>query len=160
MDLGKGDAGRRDPVLSEKVPGNRTNLVPFQEAVGDRAVQLVANVSPDFLGACLGSGEEDRQEEGSENRSALHGNLPRKKGTGWRNMARATRVGARQRSSDPGKVTDEELKEPGLSSRQVQELKDKLKPRLVPDLELDLGRMVSAEAVEKRMYEAVPLSSE
>jgi thymidylate synthase (FAD) len=44
----------------------------------------------------------------------------------------------------------------GLSPREVRELLDKLRPRTLPDFELDLGRMRSAEEVEKAMLAAVP----
>jgi len=53
-------------------------------------------------------------------------------------------------------LTDEDLKASGLSPREIQELKEKLRPGPTPDFELDLARMRSAEEVEKQMYETVP----
>jgi thymidylate synthase (FAD) len=44
----------------------------------------------------------------------------------------------------------------GLSKREVTELVEKLKPVAVPDFELDLSRMQSAEEVGARMEAAVP----
>ena len=41
-----------------------------------------------------------------------------------------------------------------------RELKEKLMPQPVPGFELDLGRMRSAEEVERQMCEAVPGSFE
>ncbi len=52
-------------------------------------------------------------------------------------------------------VTVEDLKGLGLSPREVEELREKLRPRPVPHFELDLGRMRTAEEVEKEMYQAV-----
>ncbi len=52
-------------------------------------------------------------------------------------------------------VTVEDLKGLGLSSREVEELREKLEPRPVPHFELDLRRMRTAEEVEKEMYQAV-----
>jgi thymidylate synthase (FAD) len=63
-------------------------------------------------------------------------------------------------SASAGDLTDEDLKELGLSPREIRELKEKLRPEPVPDFELDLGRMRSAEEVERQMYEAVPGSFE
>jgi thymidylate synthase (FAD) len=60
----------------------------------------------------------------------------------------------------PGKLSDEELKELGLSPREIREMKEKLQPDPVPEFELDLSRMRSAEEVEKRMYEGIPSSFE
>jgi thymidylate synthase (FAD) len=59
-----------------------------------------------------------------------------------------------------GGLTDDELKELGLSPREIRELKEKLRPAPIPDFELDLERMRSAEDVERQMYEAVPGSFE
>jgi thymidylate synthase (FAD) len=63
-------------------------------------------------------------------------------------------------SPSPGRIADEELKSLGLSGREIRELKEKLRPEPVPDFELDLSRMKSAEEVEKEMYEAVPSAFE
>ncbi len=54
------------------------------------------------------------------------------------------------------RLSDAELAELGLSSREVGELKAKLKPDPVPDFELDLSAMRDAEAVEAEMLQAVP----
>jgi thymidylate synthase (FAD) len=48
----------------------------------------------------------------------------------------------------------------GLSPREAREFLEKLEPGARPDFELDLGEMVSAEAMAARMYEAVPGSFE
>jgi thymidylate synthase (FAD) len=48
------------------------------------------------------------------------------------------------------------LKELGLSAREAHELIDKLQPREVPDFELDLSRMRTAQEVGEKMLEAVP----
>ncbi|MGM0670058.1 MAG: FAD-dependent thymidylate synthase [Gemmatimonadota bacterium] len=57
-------------------------------------------------------------------------------------------------------LSDDEMKELGLSAREIRELKDKIQPRRIPDFELDLGRMRSAREMERAMYEAVPESFE
>ena len=44
----------------------------------------------------------------------------------------------------------------GLSSREIQEFREKLGPRARPDFELDLSRMRSAESVSAEMESAVP----
>ncbi len=61
---------------------------------------------------------------------------------------------------DAREVTFAELKELGLSKREIGELRDKLTPRPVRDFSLDLSRMRTAEEVEKEMYGAVPGSFE
>ncbi|MFW5947158.1 MAG: FAD-dependent thymidylate synthase [Gemmatimonadota bacterium] len=48
------------------------------------------------------------------------------------------------------------LRDRGLSKREVRELVEKLQPADVPDFELDLSRMVTAEEMGTRMQEAVP----
>ena len=48
------------------------------------------------------------------------------------------------------------LADRGLSKREVRELADKLQPREVPDFELDLTRMKTAEEVGEAMQSAVP----
>jgi thymidylate synthase (FAD) len=60
----------------------------------------------------------------------------------------ATRAGA--------SLSTDELKEMGLSAREVREFADKLAPRERPDFELDLGRMRAAEEVAEEMSRAVP----
>jgi thymidylate synthase (FAD) len=50
----------------------------------------------------------------------------------------------------------EALKEHGLSKREVLELAEKLQPSEVPDFELDLSRMRTAEAMGEIMQAAVP----
>ncbi|HSJ14762.1 MAG TPA: FAD-dependent thymidylate synthase [Longimicrobiales bacterium] len=50
-----------------------------------------------------------------------------------------------------------ELKQFDLSGREARELLEKLRPRPVPDYELDLGRMRSAADVEREMRAAVPM---
>ena len=45
----------------------------------------------------------------------------------------------------------------GLSSREIQEFREKLRPRDRPDFELDLTRMRSAESVASEMERAVPV---
>jgi thymidylate synthase (FAD) len=57
-------------------------------------------------------------------------------------------------------VADGEMKEAGLSPREIHELREKLEAPDHPDFELDLTTMMSAEAVAAKMYEAVPGSFE
>jgi thymidylate synthase (FAD) len=57
-------------------------------------------------------------------------------------------------------VSAKELEELGLSPREIRELREKLQTREVPDFELDLGRMLPPEEMEKEMYEAVPSTFE
>jgi len=54
----------------------------------------------------------------------------------------------------------DELKEAGLSAREIRELVAKLQAPACPDFELDLSKMKSAEEVAKTMFEAVPGSFE
>jgi len=44
----------------------------------------------------------------------------------------------------------------GLSGREIQEFREKLRPRALPDFELDLSAMRTAESVAAEMAEAVP----
>ncbi len=60
------------------------------------------------------------------------------------------------RARDGASFSIEELKAAGLSGREVRELLDKLHPPTIPDFELDLSRMRTAEEVAREMYEAVP----
>ena len=64
----------------------------------------------------------------------------------------AARVVAREGAS----LDAEALRDHGLSNREVAELVDKLQPSEVPDFELDLSRMRSAEAMGEIMQAAVP----
>ena len=63
--------------------------------------------------------------------------------------------GVRARS-DASLLTPDRMKEMGLSGRETREFVDKLKPRDVPDFELDLSTMRRAEDVAAEMEEAVP----
>jgi len=53
-------------------------------------------------------------------------------------------------------VTDESMREAGLSPREIRELAEKLQAPERPDFELNLERFRSAEEVAAEMYEAVP----
>ncbi len=55
-----------------------------------------------------------------------------------------------------GALGSAELARMGLSSREIQELRAKLKPAPAPDFDLDLGRMKAAEEVAAEMERAVP----
>jgi len=55
------------------------------------------------------------------------------------------------------RLDDADLKQLGLSARELAELLAKLEPRPRPDYELDLARMRPAEAVEQDMLAAVPV---
>jgi thymidylate synthase (FAD) len=57
---------------------------------------------------------------------------------------------------DGAALSGAELKELGLSPREVRELVEKLQAPGRPDFELDLATMQSAEAVAEKMYQAVP----
>ena len=57
--------------------------------------------------------------------------------------------GVRARS-DASLLTPDRLKEMGLSGRETREFVEKLKPREVPDFELDLSTMRRAEDVAAR----------
>ncbi len=48
------------------------------------------------------------------------------------------------------------MAELGLSKREIAELADKLQPRPVPDFDLDLAAMLSAEEMSRKMQGAVP----
>jgi thymidylate synthase (FAD) len=67
------------------------------------------------------------------------------------------RDGSAIRSRGEQRLEESELKQLGLSPREIAELLDKLQPRERPDFELDLGRMRPAEAVEQEMLAAVPV---
>ena len=57
---------------------------------------------------------------------------------------------------DGAAVGSAEMKELGLSGREVRELIDKLDAGQRVDFELDIGQMLPAEEFESRMREAVP----
>ena len=63
-------------------------------------------------------------------------------------------------SSDTAGLTPDELKDMGLSGREIRELIEKLQPSEVPDYDLDLSTMRPAEEVAAEMEEAVPGSFE
>jgi thymidylate synthase (FAD) len=54
----------------------------------------------------------------------------------------------------------EALASGGLSSREIEEFRLKLQPRSLPDFDLDLSKMRSAEVVAAKMEEAVPSAFE
>jgi len=60
------------------------------------------------------------------------------------------------RVKDGSAVVADELKELGLSNREITELVDKLQAPEKPDFELDLSTMETAEDMAAAMYEAVP----
>ena len=64
------------------------------------------------------------------------------------------------RVRDGASMSNEDLKEVGLSAREIRELRAKLHPREVPDYELDLSTMRDADDVAEEMYEAVPIPPE
>lgn len=70
----------------------------------------------------------------------------------------ADRSGVRAR--DGASVGAEEMKAAGLSSREVEELAEKLRAPEHPDFELDLSTMKSAEEIAAKMFKAVPGSFE
>jgi hypothetical protein len=53
-------------------------------------------------------------------------------------------------------VSKEQMKEAGLSPREIRELVEKIQTPERPDFELDPTRMRSAEDVAAEMYQAVP----
>jgi thymidylate synthase (FAD) len=53
-------------------------------------------------------------------------------------------------------VSSDEMKEAGLSAREIRELVEKLQPPDKPDFELDIDRFRDADDVAAEMYEAVP----
>ena len=58
--------------------------------------------------------------------------------------------------ANAGGLSAEQLKQAGLSGREIRELIQKLQPREVPDYELDLSQMRSAEDMAAELEEAVP----
>ena len=61
---------------------------------------------------------------------------------------------------DGAKVTADEMKAAGLSTREVAELMEKLSAPSIPDFELDASQMVDADTMARKMYQAVPSSFE
>ena len=61
---------------------------------------------------------------------------------------------------DGAGVSTEEMKEMGLSPREIRELVEKVSAPDHPDFELDLSTMRSADQMAEAMYEAVPSSFE
>jgi thymidylate synthase (FAD) len=57
-----------------------------------------------------------------------------------------------------GRLSVADLKQFDLSAREARELLEKLRPRPVPDYELDLARMRSAADIEREMRAAVPVT--
>ncbi len=55
-----------------------------------------------------------------------------------------------------GALSNDELTDLGLAPREIRELKAKLTPGKIPDFDLDLATMESAETVARRMLAAVP----
>ena len=62
------------------------------------------------------------------------------------------------RARDGAALTMDEMKAAGLSAREIGELLEKLHAPSIPDFELDLSRMVDADTMAEKMYEAVPSS--
>ena len=60
------------------------------------------------------------------------------------------------RARDGAALSVDEMKNAGLSAREVTELMEKLHAPSIPDFELDLSRMVDADTMAEKMYEAVP----
>lgn len=61
---------------------------------------------------------------------------------------------------DGAGVSSEEMKDAGLSAREIREFIDKLEAPDHPDFELDVATMLSADEMAAKMYEAVPDSFE
>jgi len=57
---------------------------------------------------------------------------------------------------DGARVSVDEMKEAGLSAREIQELVEKLQAPERPDFELDVSTMVDADTMAAKMFEAVP----
>jgi hypothetical protein len=65
--------------------------------------------------------------------------------------------GSALRSRGELRLEAADLKQFGLSPRELTELLSKLQPRERPDYELDISRMRPAEEVEQEMLAAVPV---
>ena len=63
-------------------------------------------------------------------------------------------------SKGGGRVSAAEMKEAGLSKREIEEFVEKLEAPEHPDFELDTQTMCSADEMAAKMYEAVPNSFE
>jgi thymidylate synthase (FAD) len=59
-------------------------------------------------------------------------------------------------TKDGASLSVDQMKEAGLSAREVRELVEKLQAPSRPDFDLDLSTMVTAEEMGARMFEAVP----
>ena len=59
-------------------------------------------------------------------------------------------------ANDGASLSVDQMKEAGLSAREVRELVEKLQAPSRPDFDLDLSTMVTAEEMGARMFEAVP----
>ncbi len=70
--------------------------------------------------------------------------------------ARADDDGATLSARDGATLDSDALREHGLSKRELLELAEKLQPTEIPDFDLDLGRMRSAQAMGEIMQAAVP----
>lgn len=70
-------------------------------------------------------------------------------------LLEADEDGIRVRAGATG-VSNERLRELGLSGEEIGELREKLKEVDHPDFELDLSQMKTPEEVGQKMYEAVP----
>ncbi len=79
--------------------------------------------------------------------------------TALRHLLEGDEGGVRARA-DASALTPENLKDMGLSGRETRELVEKLQPQELPDYELDLSKMRSAEELATELEEAVPGSFE
>ena len=64
------------------------------------------------------------------------------------------------RACDGAGVSIDEMKEAGLSPREARELMEKLRAPSIPEFDLDVSRMVDADTMAEKMYQAVPSSFE
>ena len=60
------------------------------------------------------------------------------------------------RARDGARMDEDDMREMGLSGREIQELVEKVKAPAHADFELDLSAMRSADEMAERMYQAVP----
>jgi thymidylate synthase (FAD) len=72
-------------------------------------------------------------------------------------QALVARDGNALRTRAERRLEESELKQLGLSAREITELLEKLQPRERPDYELDMSRMRAPEEVEREMLAAVPV---
>ncbi len=75
-------------------------------------------------------------------------------------LARLVTVDGEGVEGSGARLGADDLRELGLSTREVREFLDKLQPVDPPDFTLDLSTMVPAEVMEERMRAAVPRSEE